>query len=215
MLYESSRSAQFASSLMQPIMGLVGNLQFVTTAVVGGLGIANGTISLGAVQAMLQYVRQFGQPLQQLASTSATFQSGLASLERVGGVARAGRDHARPGEPRTNRPGTRSRRVRGRVVLVRPDRPADRRAHADRRTGRDRRHRRPDRCRQDHPRQSAAALLRTRRRADHARRTRHRVDAETRATQRVRHGVAGHLALRGHDPRQHPLRQPERRPTRT
>ncbi len=82
-LYESSRSAQFASSLMQPIMGLVGNLQFVTTAVVGGLGIANGTISLGAVQAMLQYVRQFGQPLQQLASTSATFQSGLASLERV------------------------------------------------------------------------------------------------------------------------------------
>ena len=68
---------------MQPIMGLVGNLQFVTTAVVSGLGVANGTISLGAVQAMLQYVRQFGQPMQQLASTSATFQSGLASLERV------------------------------------------------------------------------------------------------------------------------------------
>ncbi len=82
-LYDSSLSAQFASSLMQPIMMFVGNLQFVTIAVVGGLRITSGAISIGGIQAMLQYVRQFGQPLQQLASMSATFQSGLASLERV------------------------------------------------------------------------------------------------------------------------------------
>ena len=82
-LYAASRSAQFASSLIQPLMGFSGNLQFVSIAVVGGLRIASGAISVGDVQAMLQYTRQFSQPMQQLASMSATFQSGLASLERV------------------------------------------------------------------------------------------------------------------------------------
>ena len=82
-MYEASRSAQFTSSLIQPMMVLLGNLQFVAIAVVGGLRISSGAITIGDMQAMLQYARQFSQPLQQVASMSATFQSGLASLERV------------------------------------------------------------------------------------------------------------------------------------
>jgi ATP-binding cassette subfamily B multidrug efflux pump len=82
-LFGASRSAQFTASLMQPVSLLLGNLQFVAIAVVGGLRISSGGISIGAMQAMIQYSRQFAQPLQQVGSVSATFQSGLASLERV------------------------------------------------------------------------------------------------------------------------------------
>ncbi|MGF1597165.1 MAG: ABC transporter transmembrane domain-containing protein [Acidimicrobiales bacterium] len=82
-LYDASYSAQFMASLIQPAMLFMGNIQFVLIAVVGGLRIATGAISVGDVQAMLQYVRNFSQPLTHLASMAATFQSGIASLERV------------------------------------------------------------------------------------------------------------------------------------
>ena len=82
-LYEASRSAQFLSSTMQPVMMLMGNLQFVAVAVVGGLRISSGAITIGDMQAMIQYTRQFAMPIQSLASMAATFQSGIASLERV------------------------------------------------------------------------------------------------------------------------------------
>lgn len=82
-LYDASRSAQFLSSAMQPVMMLMGNLQFVTVAVVGGLRISSGAITIGDMQAMIQYTRQFAMPVQQIASMAATFQSGIASLERV------------------------------------------------------------------------------------------------------------------------------------
>ena len=82
-LYDASRSAQFLSSAMQPVMMLMGNLQFVAVAVVGGLRISSGAITIGDMQAMIQYTRQFAMPVQQLASMAATFQSGIASLERV------------------------------------------------------------------------------------------------------------------------------------
>ena len=82
-LYDSSRSAQFLSSAMQPVMMLMGNLQFASVAVVGGLRISSGAITIGDMQAMIQYTRQFAMPIQQVASMAATFQSGIASLERV------------------------------------------------------------------------------------------------------------------------------------
>ncbi len=82
-LYDASRSAQFLSSTMQPVMMLMGNLQFVAVAVVGGLRISSGAITIGDMQAMIQYTRQFAMPIQSLASMAATFQSGIASLERV------------------------------------------------------------------------------------------------------------------------------------
>lgn len=82
-LYDASQSAQFLSSTMQPVMMLMGNLQFVAVAVVGGLRISSGAITIGDMQAMIQYTRQFAIPIQSLASMAATFQSGIASLERV------------------------------------------------------------------------------------------------------------------------------------
>jgi len=82
-LYEASFSAQFMSSLIQPAMMFMGNVQYALIAVVGGLRISSGAISIGDMQAMIQYARQFSQPLTHLASMAATFQSGIASLERV------------------------------------------------------------------------------------------------------------------------------------
>ncbi len=82
-LYEASFSAQFMANLIQPAMLFMGNIQYVLIAVVGGLQISSGALSIGGMQAMIQYARQFSQPLTHLASMAATFQSGIASLERV------------------------------------------------------------------------------------------------------------------------------------
>jgi ATP-binding cassette subfamily B protein len=82
-LYETSFDAQFTAGTIQPLMVFFGNIQFVLIAVVGGLQISSGAISVGDMQAMIQYARQFSTPLTQLASMTATFQSGIASLERV------------------------------------------------------------------------------------------------------------------------------------
>jgi ATP-binding cassette subfamily B protein len=82
-LYEASYSAQFTASLIQPMMVFMGNIQFILIAVVGGLRISSGAMTVGEMQALIQYARQFSQPLTHLASMTATFQSGIASLERV------------------------------------------------------------------------------------------------------------------------------------
>jgi ATP-binding cassette subfamily B protein len=82
-LYQSSFGAQFMSSLMQPVTMFMGNVQYVLVAVVGGLRVASGSISIGDVQAFIQYSRTFSMPLTQLASMMNVFQSGIASLERV------------------------------------------------------------------------------------------------------------------------------------
>ncbi len=82
-LYESSQEAQFLSGLIMPIMTFIGNLNYVIIAVLGGLRIASGAMSLGDVQAFIQYSRQFGHPISQLASMVNLLQSGVASAERV------------------------------------------------------------------------------------------------------------------------------------
>jgi ATP-binding cassette, subfamily B, multidrug efflux pump len=82
-LYKASFGAQFISGSIQPVMMLLGNLNFVGIAVIGGLRVASGAMSLGTVQAFIQYSRQFTQPLTQVASMVNTFQSGVASAERV------------------------------------------------------------------------------------------------------------------------------------
>ena len=82
-LYEASFGAQFVSGLIMPIMMFVGNLNYVVIAVLGGLRVASGTMSLGDVQAFIQYSRQFTQPLSQVASMMNLLQSGVASAERV------------------------------------------------------------------------------------------------------------------------------------
>lgn len=82
-LYEASFRAQFVSGLIMPLMMFVGNLNYVVIAVVGGVRVANGSLSLGEVQAFVQYTRQFTQPLTTVASMMNLLQSGVASAERV------------------------------------------------------------------------------------------------------------------------------------
>lgn len=82
-LYESSYRAQFISGLVMPTMMLIGNLNYVVIAVVGGLRVASGSLSLGEVQAFIQYTRMFTQPITQIASMANLLQSGVASAERV------------------------------------------------------------------------------------------------------------------------------------
>ncbi|KUL42254.1 ABC transporter ATP-binding protein [Actinoplanes awajinensis] len=82
-LYASSFRAQFISGLIQPVMMFISNVNYVLVAVVGGLRVASGSLSLGDVQAFIQYSRQFSQPLTQVASMANLVQSGVASAERV------------------------------------------------------------------------------------------------------------------------------------
>jgi ATP-binding cassette subfamily B protein len=82
-LYQSSFRAQFISGLIQPAMMFIGNLNYVLVAVIGGLRVASGSLSLGDVQAFVQYSRQFTQPITQVASMANLLQSGIASAERV------------------------------------------------------------------------------------------------------------------------------------
>jgi len=82
-LYKAGFGAQFISGIIMPVMFLVGNLNYVVIAVVGGLRVASGTMSIGDVQAFIQYSRQFTQPLTTVASMANILQSGVASAERV------------------------------------------------------------------------------------------------------------------------------------
>ena len=82
-LYEASFKAQFISGTIQPALSFLNNLNYVGIAVIGGLKVANGTMSLGDVQAFIQYSRQFTQPIIQTASIANVLQSTVASAERV------------------------------------------------------------------------------------------------------------------------------------
>src|ERR1700754_1665518 len=82
-VYQSSFGAQFFSGLVAPATAFIGNLSYVAVAVVGGVQVATGQITLGSIQAFIQYVRQFNQPLTQVAGMYNTLQSGVASAERV------------------------------------------------------------------------------------------------------------------------------------
>jgi ATP-binding cassette subfamily B protein len=122
-LYGSSFRAQFISGIIQPAMMFIGNLNYVLVAVVGGLRVASGALTLGDVQAFIQYSRQFSQPLTQVASMANLLQSGVASAERVFQLLDAPEQTADPAEP------ARPEVLRGRVAFedvsfrYEPDRP--------------------------------------------------------------------------------------------
>ncbi|MDN5861539.1 MAG: ABC transporter ATP-binding protein/permease, partial [Pseudonocardia sp.] len=82
-LFQAAFRAQFISGTIMPSMMFIGNLNYVLIAVIGGLRVASGSMTLGDVQAFVQYSRQFTQPLTQLASMANLLQSGVASAERV------------------------------------------------------------------------------------------------------------------------------------
>jgi ATP-binding cassette subfamily B multidrug efflux pump len=82
-LFDAAFRAQFISGMIQPALSVVGNLNYVAIAVIGGVRVASGTLSLGEVQAFIQYSRQFSWPITQLASIANVMQSAVASAERV------------------------------------------------------------------------------------------------------------------------------------
>ncbi|MEV7091141.1 ABC transporter ATP-binding protein [Streptomyces sp. NPDC093085] len=110
-LYEAGFKAQFNSGIMQPLMLFVSNLNYVMVAVVGGLRVASGTLSIGDVQAFIQYSRQFSMPLTQVASMANLIQSGVASAERIFELLDA--EEQEPDAPAVER----LREARGEVVL--------------------------------------------------------------------------------------------------
>ncbi|MFF3287157.1 ABC transporter ATP-binding protein [Streptomyces sp. NPDC003023] len=122
-LYEAGFKAQFNSGMMQPLMFFISNLNYVLVAVVGGLRVASGSLSIGDVQAFIQYSRQFSMPLTQVASMANLVQSGVASAERIFELLDAEEQEAdAPSADRLERP-------RGRVSLEKvsfryePDKP--------------------------------------------------------------------------------------------
>jgi ATP-binding cassette subfamily B multidrug efflux pump len=110
-MYRASFKAQFISGIIMPAMNFIGNLGYVVIAVVGGLRVASGQISLGDVQAFIQYSRQFTMPITQLASLANLVQSGIASAERVFAVLDEAEERPDPAEP------ARLDGVRGHVVF--------------------------------------------------------------------------------------------------
>jgi ATP-binding cassette subfamily B multidrug efflux pump len=115
MMYRASFKAQFISGIIWPAMNFIGNLGYVGIAVVGGLRVASGHISLGDVQAFIQYSRQFTMPITQLASVANLVQSGIASAERVFEVLDEAEEEPDPAEPR--RLGDDGSGLRGHVVF--------------------------------------------------------------------------------------------------
>jgi ATP-binding cassette subfamily B protein len=102
-LFKAASGAQFLSGLIMPLIMFIGNLNYVFIAVIGGLKVASGQMSLGDVQAFIQYSRQFTQPLTTVASMSNLLQSGVASAERVFELLDADEqipDPAEPAQPR-------------------------------------------------------------------------------------------------------------------
>lgn len=110
-LYRASFKAQLVSGIMQPVMFFISNINYVLVAVVGGLRVASGSLSIGDVQAFIQYSRQFSMPLTQVASMANLVQSGVASAERVYELL-----DAEEQEPDVEVP-ERPERIRGQVTL--------------------------------------------------------------------------------------------------
>ncbi len=110
-LYQASFKAQFVSGIIMPSMMFIGNLNYVALCVVGGLRVASGAISLGDVQAFIQYSRQFMQPITQVASVANVLQSAVASAERVFELLDEAEEEADTAEPVV------LREAKGRITL--------------------------------------------------------------------------------------------------
>jgi ATP-binding cassette subfamily B multidrug efflux pump len=98
-LFQASFKAQFISGIIMPVMMFVSNLNYVAVCVLGGLRVTQGTMTLGDVQAFIQYVQQFGQPIAQTASVANVLQSAVASSERVFEMLDESEESADPATP--------------------------------------------------------------------------------------------------------------------
>lgn len=88
-LATAGRKSQFISGLMMPIMQFIGNIGYVLTCIVGGMLVVNGSLGVGNIQAFIQYIRQFNQPVAQFGNIMNTLQLTVASAERVFGFLEA------------------------------------------------------------------------------------------------------------------------------
>ena len=126
-LYRASLRAQFLSGIMMPIMLVIGNINYVAIAVVGGAMVASGSLRLGDVQAFIQYSQQFSQPLGQLGGMATAVQSGTASAERIFELLNA--EEERPDDVAPESAGTTTTDAAtadaGRTSGTRPSTPAD------------------------------------------------------------------------------------------
>ena len=108
-LYISARNSQFFSGMMMPLMGFVGNLNYVICCVLGGVMVINGFggLTVGNIQSFIQYFRQFNQPINQMSSIANTFQSTVAAAERIFGFSASSNSPKRRrralSRPRTSR----------------------------------------------------------------------------------------------------------------
>lgn len=112
-VYEAGVKAQFLSGLIQPALTFLGNVNYVLVAVIGGLRVSSGALSIGDIQAFIQYVLQFNQPITATASMASQIQSAVASAERVFELLDAPEQSPDP-ETRTAKD---PRRVDGRVAF--------------------------------------------------------------------------------------------------
>jgi ATP-binding cassette subfamily B multidrug efflux pump len=101
-LLGASFGAQFLAGIVQPLMLFLGNINYVLVAVIGGLRVASGQLTIGDIQAFIQYSRQFTQPMTQLASMINVLQSGIASAERVFELLDVDEQRPDDDEPETN-----------------------------------------------------------------------------------------------------------------
>ena len=209
-LHEAAWKSQFLSGLMMPLMMFVGNLGYVAVAILGGWLAARNAITVGDIQAFIQYVRSFTQPITQLANISNVLQQTAAAAERVFEFLAEPEEIVEAAEP------VKLETVDGHVEFkdVHFGYSAGQ-SHHQRllRGGQARpedRHRRADGRGQDHDGQAADALLRRERRRDPGGRARHPRLHPPRPAQDVRDGVAGYLALQRLNYGEHPLRTPGR-----
>jgi ATP-binding cassette, subfamily B, fatty acid transporter len=114
-LYQASFGAQFVSGLVSPATTFIGNLGYVVVAVLGGVQIATGHITLGNIQAFVQYVRQFNTPVNQVAGMYNALQSGMASAERVFDLLDEPEETQATPDPAALQPNGQGPRLRGRV----------------------------------------------------------------------------------------------------
>jgi ATP-binding cassette subfamily B protein len=119
-VYQASFGAQFVSGLVSPATTFIGNLGYVVVAVMGGVQIATGQITLGSIQAFVQYIRQFNTPVNQVAGMYNALQSGVASAERVFDLLDAPEETRDPEPQKTLslQPNGQGPRLRGRVEFV-------------------------------------------------------------------------------------------------
>ncbi len=205
-LYQASYRAQFISGIIQPVMNFVSNLNYVAIAVIGGIQVANGTMTLGDVQAFIQYSRQFTMPITQVASIMNVMQSAAASAERVFELLDEQEEIPDPVAP------VHPARVEGRIELAdvsfryEPEKPLIEALTELVLPGETLAIVGPTGSRQDDAGQPPHALLRDRRRVDHARRDRHAGDGPRRPPADLRDGPPGHVAVRRDDPREHRVR---------